>query len=338
MSTQLDPIEPAEAVEFYFDHRAPDLSESTLYNQRYRLGSFVEWCEEEAGIENMNELTGRDLHRFRQWRLANDDIKKVTLAGQLQTLKKFLEFAAAIEAVPSGLREQVLMPDVEPEDEARDVLLEESRAKEILEYLEKFEYSSREHIILALLWHTGIRLGSLRAFDVDDFDPTSPCLELRHRPETETPLKNKKAANRSIAIGPHYADILQDYIQVNRPDVRDEHGRRPLLTSKQGRLSQTSIREAVYKMTRPCMLGPCPHEENPTECEAMEYGQASKCPSSRSPHGIRRGSITWRLRSGTPEAVVSDRSNVSPKVLDQHYDGRSEREKMDLRRQFLQDV
>lgn len=42
MTSELDPIEPAEAVEFYFDHRAPDLTDSTLYNQRYRLKSFVE--------------------------------------------------------------------------------------------------------------------------------------------------------------------------------------------------------------------------------------------------------------------------------------------------------
>lgn len=135
------------------------------------------------------------------------------------------------------------MPDVEPEDEARDVLLKESRAVEILTYLEKFEYASREHVILALLWHTGIRLGSIRAFDVDDFDPTAPCIDLRHRPETGTPLKNKQAANRSIAIGPRYADVLTDHIQVNRTDVRDEHGRQPLITSEYGRLSDVHPRD-----------------------------------------------------------------------------------------------
>jgi len=95
---QLEPIAPAEAVELYFSHRRSDLSEKTLQNQRYRLDAFVEWCETEGDLANLNALTGRDIHRFRSWRL-DDGVSKVTLAGVLQTLRKFLEFAAAIDAV-----------------------------------------------------------------------------------------------------------------------------------------------------------------------------------------------------------------------------------------------
>jgi hypothetical protein len=43
------------------------------------------------------------------------------------------------------------------------------------------------------------------------------------------------------------------------------------------------------------------------------------------------------LRDGAPEQVVSDRSDVSGSVLEQHYDQRSERERMELRRDFLSD-
>lgn len=188
MSDELDPMGPAEAVEFYFRHRESELSKSTLENQRYRLKSFVEWCESE-GITNMNDLSGRDLHSFRVAR--QQDVKKVTLNGHLQTLRVFLEFCATIDAVESGLRERVLMPEVDPEEEARDEKLEEDAAKAILEYLGRFHYASREHVIVAILWHTGIRLGSLRSFDVNDFDPKVGCLDLTHRPESDTPLKNR---------------------------------------------------------------------------------------------------------------------------------------------------
>ena len=340
MTDQLDPIEPTEAVELFYSHREPEVSEKTLYNDKTVLNPFVEWCEE-TGLQNLNRLTGRDLHRFRIWRRSGegsyDSLKKVTLRGQLRMLQKFLEFGASIDAVEKGMREKVLIPDVDAEEETRDEHLEPDRANELLAHLEKFEYAGRDHIIIALAWHAGIRLGSLRAFDVDDFDPDAQCLDLRHRPETGTPLKNKQAAERSIAIGEYYCQVVTDYIEYNREDVRDDYSRRPLITSSQGRLSATSIRDAIYCWSRPCMIGACPHDRDPDTCEAMEYGKASRCPSSRSPHGIRRGSITKHLRDGTPREVVSERMNVSPAVLDQHYDERTEREKMELRREFLEE-
>jgi site-specific recombinase XerD len=333
--SQLDPIAPAEAVELYFSHRQPDLSEKTLQNQRYRLQSFVEWCDEN-GVDNLNDLTGRDIHRFRSARL-NDGVAKVTLAGVLQTLRVFLEFAAAIDAVPEGMRERVQLPETNPQEEASDEILEETRAREILDHLEKFRYASREHVILAVLWHTGCRMGTLRAMDIGDVDFDARCIDVRHRPETGTPLKNRHVAERSIAVGEHYCEVLRDYIEHNRPAVTDDHGRRPLIASREGRLSETAIRSDVYQVTRPCVVGDCPHDREPESCEAVDnYGEASKCPSSRSPHPVRRGSITKHLRDGTPQEIVSERSNVSGEILEQHYDQRSEREKMELRREHIQ--
>lgn len=339
----LEPLGPAEAVNLYLDHREPELSEKSIENQRYRLNAFIEFCQEH-GIENLNALTGRDLHRYRVWRRNGEgnnygEISKVTLRSNLATLRVFLEFAAGIDAVESGMRERVLLPEVEAEEAAKDVKLGEERAERILDHVNRFHYASRDHVILAILWHTGIRLGSLRAFDVDDFDPKSPCLELRHRPETETPLKNGKGAERTIAVGEHYAEVIADYIDHHRDDVSDEYGREPLITSARGRLTETPIRRTVYEWTRPCMVGECPHDKDPETCPYMnDRDRMSECPSGRSPHGIRRGSITKHLRDGTPEEIVSDRMNVSGDVLDQHYDKRTEREKMELRREFINDA
>lgn len=332
-SGQLEAIEPSEAVELYLQHREPDLSEKSIQNHEYRLDKFLRWCEEE-GIDNLNHLTGRDLHKYRSWR--SQDVKPVTLVGELRTLRVFLEFCDSIDAVEPGLREKVLIPSVSDAEESKDVLIEPERAKRILERLNQFEYASRNHVILAILWHTGIRLGTLRALDVDDFDAEEPCLEVRHRPESETPLKNGDAAERSIAVGEHYKQVISDYIQHNRDDVTDDYGRVPLITSEQGRLTGTAIRTAVYRMTQPCQYGECPHDKEPESCEFTNYDKVSACPSSLSPHAIRRGSITAHLREGTPGEVVSDRMNVSADVLDQHYDERTEREKMRVRRDLLE--
>jgi site-specific recombinase XerD len=329
----LEPIEPSEAVELYIQHREPDLSEKSVQNHEYRLDKFLRWCEEEE-IENLNHLTGRDLHKYRSWR--SKDVKTVTLVGELRTLRVFLEFCDSIDAVEPGLREKVLIPSVSDAEEAKEVHIKPERAEQILEHLNQFEYASRNHVILAILWHTGVRLGTLRALDVDDFDTSEPCLEVRHRPESETPLKNREAAERSIYVGEHYKQVIADYIQHNRHDVMDDYGRRPLITSKQGRLTGTAIRTAVYRVTQPCTYSECPHDEEPTDCEYRNYDRVSECPSSLSPHAIRRGSITAHLREGTPGEVVSDRMNVSAAVLDQHYDERSEREKMRVRRELLE--
>lgn len=333
---ELKPLSPAEGVEMYVEQRRGEVSEKTLHNHKYRLDTFLEFCEEYE-IGNLNSLSGRDIHRYRTWR-RKQGIEKATLKGNLATLRVFLEFAANIEAVEPGLREQVKLPELDRGEEARDVQLNAERAEQILEYLNQFHYASRDHVVLGIVWHTGIRLGTLRAFDVDDFDREASCLDVRHRPETGTPLKNKYAAERSIAVGSYYQRVIEDYISHNRDNVEDEYGREPLITSAQGRLSEGAVRTTVYQVTQPCLIGECPHDRTPETCEATEYGKESKCPSSRSPHGVRRGAITKTLLDGTPEEIVSDRMNVSSEVLEKHYDQRNEREKMEIRREFLEDA
>jgi integrase len=64
----------------------------------------------------------------------------------------------------------------------------------------------------------------------------------------------------------------------------------------------------------------------------------SKCPSSVTPHPIRRGYITRLLNAGVSVEVVSDRCNVSPVVIDEHYDVRSEDEKMQQRQKALNEA
>ena len=70
----------------------------------------------------------------------------------------------------------------------------------------------------------------------------------------------------------------------------------------------------------------------------MVYDQAFNCPSSVGPHALRRGGITHHLNSEVPKDVVSDRANVTPDVLDEHYDRRNQREKMEQRRGFLDNI
>ena len=138
-----------------------------------------------------------------------------------------------------------------------------------------------------------------------------------------------------IALDEKLARMLDDYIDGPRIDKQDDYGRDPLISTTHGRPSTSTIRDTIYRLTRPCIYGGCPHDQDPEECDATEFDHASTCPSSRSPHEMRSGSITAHLLEDVPMEIVTERMDVSKCVLDRHYDRRTKREKMLQRRKFL---
>lgn len=333
----LEPIDPEEAVDLYLRDRSTELADISLKSHEYRLNHFLRWCDHEK-IQNLNSLSGRDLMRYKSWRQEDGDLTKTSLKTQIDTLRVFIRFCESIDAVRQDLSEKVISPSLSAGEDQRDVMLHSERADRILEYIDRFEYASFDHVLLRLLWRTGMRTGTVQALDVDDYDPDEGRLRTRHRPETDTRLKNGERGERLIALNPETCQLLNDWVESRRPEVQDEYGRNPLLATQQGRPSKTTIRDSVYRWTRPCQLGvDCPHGREPGTCEATDDKRktASKCPSSVSPHAIRRGSITYHLTEDVPEKVVSDRMNVSQEVLDKHYDRRSEEVKVEQRREYL---
>ncbi len=159
MSDDLEPIGPEQAVEMYIEGRRDELSDQTLPSHVYRLEAFTQWCAEE-GIDNLNEITGRDLYAYRVWRREGngedrEEVTTITLRGQLATLRAFLRLCADIDAVPEDLFSKVPLPTVSASEGVSDTTLEPDRAVEILDYLQRYEYASRKHVTLLLLWHTG---------------------------------------------------------------------------------------------------------------------------------------------------------------------------------------
>lgn len=338
MSEGLEPIAPSEAKEMYLDQKSTEASESTVQAHDYRLRHFVRWCDQND-IENLNELSGRDLHQYKLWRRDDGDLNNVTMVTQLSTLRVFIRWCEQIDAVAEGLSESIVLPSLSKGADQRDAMLDAEDANQLLEYLRQFEFGTRTHALIEVLWHTGIRIGAAHSLDVEDYDSREALLELRHRSDEGTTLKNKEVGERFVAINDAVCDVLDAYIEYNREEVTDEHGRRPLLSGQQGRPSKSTLRDSIYKITRPCIYtNNCPHGRDLDECEALEPYKASKCPSSVSPHAVRRGAITHHLSEDVPDKVVSDRMDVSLDVLDKHYDRRTEREKSEQRRDYTDNL
>ncbi len=186
------------------------------------------------------------------------------------------------------------------------------------------------------MWYTMMRLGAVHALDCSDYNRTDQSINLVHRPETDTPLKNADKGERFVALSGDVCDVLDAWLEQRRSAVTDEYGREPLITTPQGRAAKTTLRRDCYRYTRSCVVtGECPHGREIEECDAMQNRVPWECPSSVSPHALRRGGITAALSEDWPVQAVGDRANVSREILQKHYDNRTEKEKMEQRRQYL---
>lgn len=286
------------------------------------------------------ELSTRDVRKFQLRR--REEVGVNTEKTLMDTLRVFLRWCERIDAVQPGLWKCAKPPNVPDEKKASDRALHREEAQPILDHLAKYEYASIEHVAWLLLVETGVRLGALRALDVEDYrsDCEPSYVEVVHRPETGTPIKNGSEGERWIGLSDEACEIVDDYLAHQRPDVTDSYGREPLFATAQGRVAKTTIRKYIYKWSRPCEIGlECPHDRVPEECTAAtDVDRASKCPSSLTPHPIRRGYITYLLLSGVEIGVVCARCNVSPAIIEQHYDVRSEEDKMRQRQDVLREI
>jgi site-specific recombinase XerD len=333
-------VTPETAVEEFLEAKSHEVSDATIQNLRYRLKQFRLWTDK-VGLDDMRELEGRDCEKWKLAR-ANSGLAPITMRHQIRTFVQLLRWCGVMGYCEQNLHEMVRVPEVDREDRRRDEAISYKRATRIASYLSQFEYASRQHIVFGLLWHTAMRTGSLIALDVDDVsyaDDSTMYLEVRHRSETNTPLKLGSDGERNVTIGdPELTSAIEDWIEHKRPDTEDDHGRHPLIATNQGRVSKTTVRVDVYRATQPCMTDDCPHGNERSSCEFTEHDKSGGCPSSISPHSIRRSAITAHLDQGTPKEILSERAAVNVDTLEEHYDNRSSESARTTRQGYIEDL
>lgn len=329
----------ARAAELFLEAKAVDVSEKTVRDYRDRLRWFVNWCSEQ-GIDTVGDLSGLAIDRARAERAQS--VAPTTLKGMMVAINQFLEYLVGIEAVGEQLAESVDIPSVDTADETSDTLLEAADAAASLSFFRESpaDRGTVQHAFLELAWNTGARMGGIRSLDLGDYERLNDgaTLSFTHRPQSDTPLKNKIEGERVVRVSETVAEVLDFYTARDRVDKRDAFGREPLLTGRQGRPSESSLRAWSYLATQPCLHMACPHGEDRETCQYRKRNHASKCPSSRSPHQIRSGSITWQLNRGIPLEHVAERVNASPSVIAKFYDKASGERQMRRREQYTRDL
>lgn len=319
----------------YLNRRGADATDSSIHGWRYRLKIFIEWCDE-IGIETVGEITRLDLDEYYEKRAS--EVKSVTLEGQMWTLAEFISYLEDLGAVDDGLSDAIRIPDLDESERSNDVKLRTEAALTLIRHYRNDPQTrgSRQHALLELAWFTGARIGGLRALDVRDVHLGDTFIEFRHRPGSGTPLKNKLGGERPVALPNGVVETLRRYVDNYRNDVHDDAGRQPLLASRDGRPGPNTVRVWSYLATQPCKHRRCPHEKGRETCKWVNYAHSSKCPSSRSPHRIRTGSVTWQLNLGLPTEVVAERVNATVKTIKSHYDKADIEERRRRQRQQME--
>ncbi|QSG14456.1 tyrosine-type recombinase/integrase [Halapricum desulfuricans] len=339
-------IEPKYARELFLESKHGEIKQSSVRAYRYPTKHFIEFLDE-ADIDSMADVDGFHLE---QWRLRRkrEDISDATLKTNCKHIRHFLNWCEDKEIAQDGLAGKLTIPNVAESKMVSSEKLPLAQAEEMLEHLDTYEYATLYHTLFEVMWETACRISGAMAFDVEDFvhnpEPTAenpdpnPYLKFRDRPEQGTALKNGKKSERNVTISERSAKILVKYLSHHHKDLADEYGRTPLFCTDYKRLSRQRAYKAINRYTRPCIYsGNCPHGRKIDACEAyVNNKKAMQCPSSKSLHPIRRGSITHHLKRGWPKEALAERVDVSVEVLEKHYDARTHEDKREGRRRYVE--
>lgn len=110
-----------------------------------------------------------------------------------------------------------------------------------------------------------------------------------------------------VALSQELCELLYDWIDYARPDVTDNYGREPLITTTRGRIEKTTPTKIVYNLMRPCRIeAPCPLDRDSESARPPLTGMRRSVPRA-SPHtpfvtalSLIICSRTCRLRSFRP--------------------------------------
>lgn len=361
LNTDYDRDDEKDALDIHLNMlRADNKSEATIDSHERRLNRFIAWlCPDPLRTEEENATRpGPDIKHtgelaenpqyIQDWKMERgQEVAKITLKTECDTVRVFCRSLEQYGALPQGFHHFVESPSLSEDEERRNDAIDVERAQQITEQLRRYAWGSERHVLWELIWTTAMRLGGAHSIDEPDIDWERGQIQLRHRPDTGTTLKNgsgmgRDGGERNVNVPDIVLEVIEDWLDhPERPDDPvAEGGRRPLFPNHDGngRRCKQFLRNLTYAVTRPCKYGAeCPHDRDPNECAAARaINEAYDCPSSTTPHPVRSGAITRMRDNDVPKRIVRDEVDASEGVIDRHYDDGDEDERAEIRREYLQ--
>lgn len=337
MSESQRDLSPEKAVSRFIAKRRNQFTDKTVRSYENRLRQFVRWTQASEEIETMRDLDGWLIDDYERFLEERGDAPS-TVKGKMVALQELVKYCVRLDVVDPDLPEKVEIPRLSKDEQTDDQKLDTSDAKRLLDHYRESvaDYGTIQHVLLEVIWHIGARTSGIRSLDLKDWNSEARVLQFRHRPPTR--LKDGTEHERDVILPEPIADALDFYIDRERADKRDENGREPLFTTRFGRPADSTIQTWAYQATQPCVAIACPHNRQRDTCEYTEKSHASKCPSSRAPHQIRTGSITWQLNKGLSYVKVAERVAASPETIRRYYDKADYTEQLERRRPDTEDL
>src|SRR5699024_825523 len=105
----------------------------------------------------------------------------------------------------------------------------------------------------------------------------------------------------------------------------------------------TGISQNMVVCTRPTYYGGLEASDCPCIGDAGKHEDKEPCPGWRNvdawecgrpigPNALRRAPITAMLNAGYAKEDIGDRADMTPEIMDKHYNEQSEEEKMEVRK------
>lgn len=313
---------PRNAVATYVRDITGRLGDNTVATRRSNLTTFCEFCDSRE-VVHLSDLEKETLrYDLLDWIDQNREWANTTTYQAIYDFSAFLQACEDVDWVEPGMSDALPTVELEDGEDVADDALEPSRVEDCLETIETIRPASARHVTMLLIYHVPCRASGVHSLDLRDYvsadeaDGDRAYLRFRHRPETDTTLKNGIKSERSVGLADSVAETLDKYLYLQRTDVTDEHGREPLITSRVGRASTSTITDWVSWGTRRCLIdGEC-------DCDGeiqKSLQEARQCATATPSHPVRKAGIRMYLRAGMDPEYIAERADMSEETLKKHY-------------------